>query len=705
MNYDSYRQRLLESLMAGAMSDADYEKRIAELDRCEQLAAQSQPANLEYRETSDTSPVVAGPNFQLDQYILCETSGSGGMGIVWKAINTKASDLGDVMVAIKVLPKELQRQPGEIDRFQKTFDRARELRHDHICPLHGLHFFDHADIGWYQVMPFLTGCTLAEYREAYVAQHGRCCGREVARLLEPISRALDYAHGEAVAHRDLKPENIFIESEGLHVEHVWLIDFGIAAEIRSTLSRLKMDADSSPGSPAYLSPELLRAGWPDAKSDQYALGVVVYEMLAGHPPFNAADFAVFRHAALFDDVPHLSHESAAVNAVMQRVLAKDKDHRFESCVAFIEALAAAQTLHRDPLASDCFEAAPMPEPVAAPTSQSSASPVATRTQAALLAAPFSRAHILEARRHWAEHLRRPETISLGGSRCLLIPPGVFTMGSTISADALVKQFEAKGYGKANAYDFQCELPAHRITLTRPFWMGEDLVTVGEFKAFISATGYQTDAEKRGGGRAYDVAARQWLKKADCSWSRPGFSQTERHPVVVVSHNDAVAYCAWLSQQCGHRCRLPWEAEWEYAARAGTTGFYLHGNDPEGLPRYANTADTALKRQMTKWPWATIRGNDGYDFTSPVGRFEPNAFGLRDVLGNCWEWCGDRFDADEHYYAHSPVENPQGPAAGSSRVLRGGAWNCEPQEARCSYRLHNHPAFGSNNVGFRMVVEL
>ena len=329
---------------------------------------------------------------------------------------------------------------------------------------------------------------------------------------------------------------------------------------------------------------------------------------------------------------------------------------------------------------------------------------ASKTEPALLSAPFSAAHITAARRQWSAHLAQPETITTpSGSKMMLIPPGEFSMGGNMSPEDVVAHFEKLGCGTADASFFKDELPSHRVKVTRPFWMAEHPVTVGEFQAFVSATGHRTTAEKEGGGITYNVATKQWEQRADCLWWSPGFTQTDRHPVVVVSHGDAVSYCQWLSQQLGHVCRLPWEAEWEYAARAGTTSLFFHGDAPEGLTQFANVADASLKKQIPDWPWVTSRGNDGHPFTSPVGSFTANPFGLRDVLGNCSEWCGDWHAAD--YYSRSPVENPTGAPSGSSRVLRGGSWSFNAILARCSYRDNVDPAYRNYGIGFRVVVEL
>ena len=115
-------------------------------------------------------------------------------------------------------------------------------------------------------------------------------------------------------------------------------------------------------------------------------------------------------------------------------------------------------------------------------------------------------------------------------------------------------------------------------------------------------------------------------------------------MVNVSWNDAMAFCKWLSQKEGKTYRLPTEAEWEYACRAGTTTRYYSGDDPETLAKVANVADAAAKAKLTRW-MGTTKASDGYVFTSPVGQFKPNTFSLCDMHGNAWQWCADWYDED------------------------------------------------------------
>ncbi len=618
---------------------------------------------------------------RLGIYVLDEPLGRGGMGQVWKAFDTH----GQRTVAIKLLLDDIRGNDDAIAQVRAAFQTIHALTHQHIVKTIGL--IDDPLSEPYFVMDYAPGVTLSRYVRDHRDRHGPLPVARVIELLSPVAAALDYAHRKGVLHRDIKPQNILVQAaDDLQILEVRLIDFGLAAEIRSTMTKHSKTKHTNKsvdnqGTLPYMSPEQLRGKrtqW-DGRTDQYALAVVVYELLSGHPPFEGDDF-MLRHAILDEPAEPLANQPDAVNAVLWRGLAKVRDERFESCTAFVAALDQATRV----------------SPV---TAQRVSKPAP-----ALLSAPFSAVHITAARRQWSEYLDQPETHPLpGGSKLLLIPPGEFTMGGNMSPEALVQHFESLGYGKADAKFFNDELPSHRVKLTRPFWMAEHPVTVGEFQAFVTDTGHRTDAERGGGGWAYSVPKKEWVQQADCLWWSPGFPQTERHPVVVVSHNDAVAYCQWLSRQLGRECRLPSEAEWEFAARAGTTGFFFHGDDPEGLIKYANTADASLKKQIPDWPWVILRGNDGHPFTSPVGSFAPNPFGLRDVLGNCWEWCGDWFAAD--YYASSPAENPTGPSSGSSRVLRGGSWLVDAVYARCSLRNNLDPAVRNHSIGFRVIVSL
>jgi len=145
-------------------------------------------------------------------------------------------------------------------------------------------------------------------------------------------------------------------------------------------------------------------------------------------------------------------------------------------------------------------------------------------------------------------------------------------------------------------------------------------------------------------------------------------------------------------------RLPAEAEWEHACRAGTTTRYSSGDDPETLTKVGNVADATAKAKFPDWTW-TIKASDGYVFTSPVGSFQPNAFGLYDMHGNAWQWCADWYG--EEYYAASPAGDPNGSDSGDGRVLRGGSWYGWPYGTRSARRYWSNLGSRDNSAGFRV----
>jgi formylglycine-generating enzyme required for sulfatase activity len=291
------------------------------------------------------------------------------------------------------------------------------------------------------------------------------------------------------------------------------------------------------------------------------------------------------------------------------------------------------------------------------------------------------------------------TSRFAGMTLKLIPAGEFLMGSSKAGDP-------------DAQDD--EMPRHRVRITRPFYLGRTEVTVGQFRRVVESSGYKTEAERDGkGGWGWNERTAK-LEGPDpkYNWKFTGFEQTDEHPVVNVSWNDAIAFCNKLSvleglkpyyrfgageQSGGDGYRLPTEAEWEYACRARTTTRYQSGDDPETLAEVGNIADGTAKAKFSGW--TTIAARDGYVFTAPVGRFRANAFGLFDVHGNVWEWCWDGYKSD--YYKESPDADPHGPFGASGRVFRGGGWSYDPRSARSAYRGRSTPDVRYTLLGFRL----
>jgi len=254
----------------------------------------------------------------------------------------------------------------------------------------------------------------------------------------------------------------------------------------------------------------------------------------------------------------------------------------------------------------------------------------------------------------------PTTTIIGkdGAEMVLIPAGKFQMGRESLIPKIIGFKKIVSFLLSKISTDEADKPVHTVYLDA-FYIDKYEVTNAQYKKFMDATGY----------------------KEPKYWNDSRFN-APNHPVVGVIWDDASAYCSWAGK------RLPTEAEWEKSARGGLEGKkYVWGD---------------------KWPPPSGAGNfsesltkDGYVWTSPVGSFKPNGYGLYDMAGNVWEWCADWFDSN--YYFHSPKKNPTGPSSGTWRVLRGGLWSYNfVNILRVASRYDGYPAGRNDNVGFRCV---
>jgi formylglycine-generating enzyme required for sulfatase activity len=245
-----------------------------------------------------------------------------------------------------------------------------------------------------------------------------------------------------------------------------------------------------------------------------------------------------------------------------------------------------------------------------------------------------------------------------------------------------------------------------VTISKPFYLAATEVTRQQFEAFVSQTGYQTDAEKRGWATYWDKPTKGNKQIPGRDWRNCGYQQDADHPVACVTWDDANEFCQWLAKKTGEPVRLPTEAEWEYACRAGTTTRYQWGNDPQGGKGWCNITDESLQQALQNavplgltsdiavCPWS-----DGYAFTSPSGQFNANVWGLFDMHGNLWEWCADRFQQD--FYSSDNSIDPRGPNRGALRVIRGGCWGDQPGLCSSAARVGWEPTFADFGIGFRV----
>lgn len=283
-------------------------------------------------------------------------------------------------------------------------------------------------------------------------------------------------------------------------------------------------------------------------------------------------------------------------------------------------------------------------------------------------------------------------VNTAGMELAWVPAGTFRMGDDLDPEEVDRRWP--GYPVEM---YRASHPCHTVRITRGFFLGSVPVTRGQWSQFADETGHTSLAERRGNAWAFQDD--KVVEVAGVNWSAPLFDQTDEHPVVCISWGDASEFCDWLSAREGLPYRLPAEAEWEYAARAGEDGAtWYWGSEESGAQGRANVAD-----EGTLPITGAFRGvKDGCRNTSSVGRFVANGFGLHDMIGNVWEWCQDWFGPD--YYRYSPGEDPNGPDQGTSRVVRGGSWLSLPQLARAAARISEHPDNRNTFLGFRVVCD-
>ena len=324
-------------------------------------------------------------------------------------------------------------------------------------------------------------------------------------------------------------------------------------------------------------------------------------------------------------------------------------------------------------------------------------------------APFDAAQAHAYQAAWAKHLgTKVESKNSVGMTLVLIPPGEFLMGSTPEQIALGVKIAQDAKLKPSSWEWGRivdEGPQHHVTLTNPYLLGKTEVTIGQFKAFVEVRKYVTEAEQFGFGNSLattlDASITPGQKKM--TWLTPGYAVTMDFPVTQVTWGDAVQFCNWLSSReklnpCyakdgtatgswilaaeGNGYRLPTEAEWEYACRAGTSTQFSFGDDPA---------------QLEQFGWYEKNSNES---AWPVGLKLPNAFSLFDMHGNVSEWCHDLYARD--YYSTSPLNNPINAVPNSDHVVRGGTWWINPIPCRSAFRDHSTPKNRTNNRGFRVV---
>ncbi|MBW7865079.1 MAG: SUMF1/EgtB/PvdO family nonheme iron enzyme [Candidatus Hydrogenedentes bacterium] len=583
----------------------------------------------------------------------------------------------------------------------------------------------------YLVMDYVDGISLEEYLEKQSFE--LVSETKALSIIEPLLDGLEVVHERGFMHRDVKPANIYITKDQ---GEVILLDFGSARQSfgrdRNTLTVLL--------TPGYAPPEQYSgAGQQGPWSDIYGVSATLYRMVTGQKPPSAmhrlsgtplkppSDWPGVRVSGRLQKAVlagmEMDHAQRIQNAADLRkaLFGKGKAKRVSLLPgAAPEPAGPVKRMRRTTLAL----AALLAVVILATWLQWSVSNyrarVALQQAMAEREAEQSAQGLVEATARYFDYLfsrqqaqPTPKTTTepadqetpapvedeLAGRSpdsywtakpapdadmaMAWIPPGEFIMG-TPDTEAERQQHEG---------------PERPVSLTRGFWIGRNEVSVAQFQAFVTDTRHKTTAEREGGSWTLSAAGRrQWMPGAN--WMKAGFFQNPSHPVVCVSWEDAVAFCGWMGVKTGRKFRLPTEAEWEYACRAGTITAYQWGDAPDGGEGWLNGADISAQRKYQNW--IVFPFNDGNIYSAPVGGFKPNAWGLYDMHGNVWEWCEDWYD--QNFYQTAPAEDPMNTVPASSRVVRGGSWLWYPGFCRSGARFHYAPDMTFNDLGFRLVCE-
>ena len=594
----------------------------------------------------------------LGSYVLLERLGEGGMGQVFKARHAR---LGRV-VALKVIHRARLSNPRSIRRFHHEIQAVARLSHPNI-----VHAYDADQDGdtHFLVMEFVEGIDLARL----VRERGPLPIPLACDCIRQAALGLQHVHDNGLVHRDIKPHNLLLAGDVVKI-----LDLGLA--------RLNQGGGHGPGSSGltrlgfmvgtvdYVAPEqAVDSHRVDIRADLYSLGCTFYHLLTGQPPFLGDEplAKLVRHQS--EEAPSVERlrpdTPAEVAALIRRLMAKRREERLQTPAELALLLAKSpenETLVEESQTSDerprqrrpvrrwrrLLFAGVCAVVVLALCGWLLIRPSGSESPPAAISSPPPSSPTAPTN----EEPARAISNSLG-MKLVRIPAGEFVMGSP----------------STEAHRAPNEGPPRRVAIPRPFYLGAHLVTFGEYRVFVQATGNSSDTAK---GKGAD-------------WRDPGWRQTDAHPVACLSWHDARAFCDWLSEKEDRKYRLPTEAEWEYACRAGSATTYSFGDDPARLDEYA-------------WFAGNSEGQ-----AHPVGRLKPNAWGLYDMHGNLFQWCDDWYDP--HLFGPRPGAEKQEPRNGTTRVQRGGSWKSGAADCRCARRIWDAPNGRRNDRGgFRVLLE-
>lgn len=730
---------------------------------------------------------------RIDQYELLRELGGGGFGCVFLAKDTVAG----IEVAVKGLPPEVKHNKEELENIRENFALVSRLHHPNIAAALVLHpakevSYANRDVmeklrvfegDTLMVMEYAPGSTLSSWRKQFP---GKRVPAEIAiDIVRQVASALDYAHERKIVHRDIKPANVMIEQVGAGKYDVRVLDFGLAAEIRSSMGRVSREIRDMSGTRPYMAPEQWGGEKQGPATDQYALAVMFCELVSGEVPYQSAfesgDSVVMMANVIHQPIKLPEAVPDDFRKTLARALAKKPEKRFPSCMDFVdalggrrfpwmpvvltvlavvicavvgwcwyawtkdeglrmknEALAAERARQADELqrkaeatriaaekaaverkrvadeeaaeesrlakiaerkakdeeekARKAKEEAERREAEKTRKSEEDAAAVVKRemmrreAEAAKLAEEQRRKtdelrkaadarkaeelkkaaaastaaakadmerqrQMARLRERGSEFVPNPPAVAAGTERSVALPnggrmdfvwcpPGRFLMGSPETED------------KRNVDE-----KPHLVTLTKGFWIGKTEVTRAQWKSVMGDAGFVFSSLWGGDGE---------------------------FPIDTVSWRQCKEFC----DKAGNGFRLPTEAEWEYACRAGTATPFDFGVSLNGSK--ANCSGGAE-------PYGILVSGPNSFGSKRVASYQRNPWGIYDMHGNLFEWCAD-------YYAEYPdgdTTDPKGPERGDVRVVRGGCWNYAPKMCRSAFRSRKDPVSADTHTGFRV----
>ncbi len=731
-------------------------------------------------ESLGSSPTLVGGQGKTDSATLAEGAllgnyriirllGAGGMGAVYLVEHIHLC----TRHALKTIRAEFARKSGFEKRFLREAKLAARLKHPHIvaCTDTGV-----ADGIPFLVMDYIEG----PHREPLNLRQLLDQRRERGELLDEdeaaavgleICKALDYAHSyrdaeisNGIIHRDLKPANILLDKD----TKLYIADFGLARAMGEkfeesvvqahALSRslgeqptlkgqVSISADTV-GTFDYMSPEQREGRVADARSDVYAMGVILYELLTGRKVIGVIKPPSKVRPALdpmWDEI------------ICSRCLSYDPDERYATASDMCRAIEGVRSKTAvpptPPATRPVAHAAPQPHIGTAWKSETPKPAVAFQRAKVvgaiaavilgllavgglvkLLSGPAAEPKpLVPAVDVQARERQSKLESALAAARTARVPAGFKMVGTacdTTSGLPSLLEHEQTGYrlclvpagefnlGSANGEGFDNEHPARRIWLDA-YWMGETEVTCEQFAKFLNEKGNQEE----GGVSWVNLGPAIKITGNGSAFSaKAGFAQ---HPVVELSWYGARAFCLWMGGE------LPTEAQWEKAAKGGRDVKWPWGNqwdkqEANTAERLAGVAELTTAQECTSWwePYqkeTLVRRNDYSDTTKPVKSYRPNGYGLYDMAGNVWEWCQDWYVATAYQQLRDGARNPTGPSSGDTqkveywqggekkseqqtcRVVRGGGWYDQASGTRCADRGRVRPAGRGAEVGVRVVV--